>query len=94
MPATYLATDPFISEEVKAVRKRIVVCCDGTWQSATSPDPSQGCCSNVPRLARVLANAGNDKDGNEWEQIVYYDAGIGTGELTPVDKDIQGMFAS
>jgi uncharacterized protein (DUF2235 family) len=89
MPTTQ-ASDYFVSEEVKAQPKRLVVCCDGTWQSATSLDPTKGCSSNVTRLARVLANAGTDKEGNEWEQIVYYDSGIGSGELTLVDKDVQG----
>lgn len=57
--------------------KRIVLCCDGTWQSSVSNVTNVP--SNVTRLARYLAKAGRDNDGKEWEQTVFYDAGIGTG---------------
>lgn len=80
----------FLSTQVPPKPKRIVVCCDGTWQSATSLDPKQGCPSNVARLSRVLAKAGIDQDGKEWQQIVYYDAGVGTGDITEAEKKRQG----
>lgn len=91
MAALYDKT--FVSTEVDAKPKRIVICCDGTWQSATSLDPTKGCSSNVTRLSRVLANAGKDKEGNEWQQLVYYDAGIGTGDIG-LQKKLQGMIHS
>ncbi len=80
----------FVSTEVASRPKRIVICCDGTWQSATSLDPTKGCSSNVTRLSRVLANAGKDKEGKEWQQLVYYDAGIGTGDIGDAEKKRQG----
>ncbi|EKD14109.1 uncharacterized protein L3040_007890 [Drepanopeziza brunnea f. sp. 'multigermtubi'] len=92
MAPTYDKT--FVSPEVDAQPKRIVICCDGTWQSATSLDPTKGCSSNVARLSRVLANAGKDKNGKEWQQLVYYDAGIGTGDITDVEKKRQGGLGS
>lgn len=49
--------------------KRIVVCCDGTWQKLTNPYPS-----NVVKLAQSVKPTG--KDGIP--QIVFYDEGIGT----------------
>ncbi|CAL3963238.1 unnamed protein product [Diplocarpon coronariae] len=88
MAPTYSKT--FVSTEVDAQPKRIIICCDGTWQSATSLDPTKGSSSNVTRLSRVLANAGKDKDGKEWQQIVYYDAGIGTGDIGDAEKKRQG----
>lgn len=82
----------FVSTEVDAQPKRLVICCDGTWQSATSLDPTKGCSSNVTRLSRVLANAGKDKNGKDWQQVVYYDAGIGTGDIADTEKKRQGML--
>ncbi|KAL1647047.1 hypothetical protein SLS58_002817 [Diplodia intermedia] len=81
----------FFSRPAQAAKpKRIVICCDGTWQSATSIDPKKGCPSNVARLSRVLAKAGLDRDENEWQQLVYYDAGVGTGDITSVEAARQG----
>lgn len=83
----------FFSRRAEAAKpKRIVVCCDGTWQSATSIDPKHGCPSNVARLSRVLARAGLDRDEKEWQQIVYYDAGVGTGDITAVEAARQGTI--
>jgi hypothetical protein len=57
--------------------KRIIICCDGTWQSSVSNATNVP--SNVTRIARYLTKAGRDDNGKEWEQLVFYDAGIGTG---------------
>ncbi|KAH8677362.1 hypothetical protein BX600DRAFT_531243 [Xylariales sp. PMI_506] len=57
--------------------KRIIICCDGTWQSSVSNITNIP--SNITRLARYLTRSGRDKDGKEWQQLIYYDAGIGTG---------------
>ena len=35
--------------------------------------------SNVTRLARYLTKSGRDDTGQEWQQVIFYDAGIGTG---------------
>jgi len=84
----------FVSEATKdgLVPKRIVVCCDGTWQSATSTDPTKSVESNVARLCRAVAAAGTDRKDSKkvWSQIVYYDAGVGTGDLTDFEKKRQG----
>lgn len=89
MAGTYDKT--FISTGAKpAQRKRLVVCCDGTWQSATSTDIKHACQSNVARISRVLAKAGVDRNGAAWQQVVYYDAGVGTGALTKANILLQG----
>jgi uncharacterized protein (DUF2235 family) len=49
--------------------KRLVVCCDGTWQQLTSPYPS-----NVVKLAQSVKSIASDGV----PQIVFYDEGIGT----------------
>src|SRR5436190_2383053 len=41
--------------------KRIIICCDGTWQSSVTGVKNVP--SNVTRLSRNIARAGRDKDG-------------------------------
>src|SRR5438309_3453552 len=50
-------------------RKRLIVCCDGTWNDADST----GDFTNVVRIARAI------KAEAEVPQIVYYHSGVGTG---------------
>jgi uncharacterized protein (DUF2235 family) len=49
--------------------KRLIVCCDGTWQKLDNPYPT-----NVVKMAQAVRSV--DKDGIH--QIVYYGEGIGT----------------
>jgi uncharacterized protein (DUF2235 family) len=84
-----------ISRFVTPSPKKLIICCDGTWQSSTSLDPAHGTPSNVSRLCRILANAGTGVDPStksdiQWQQIVYYDAGVGTGDISDFDKALQG----
>ncbi|KEQ68180.1 hypothetical protein M436DRAFT_30098, partial [Aureobasidium namibiae CBS 147.97] len=53
-------------------KKRIFVCCDGTWNDSISTDSPL---TNVSRFARCVKEVA--KDGTM--QIVYYHTGIGTG---------------
>ena len=78
-----------LSESTRPGPKKLVICCDGTWQSSTSLDPQYGTPSNVARLSRILANSGSS-DGTDWQQAVYYDAGVGTGDLSSLEKKRQG----
>ncbi|RAH44257.1 T6SS phospholipase effector Tle1-like catalytic domain-containing protein [Aspergillus brunneoviolaceus CBS 621.78] len=60
--------------------KRLIVCCDGTWQDSTadSADPP----SNVTRLSRTLSQTAIVEENGvrkEVPQIVYYQKGVGTG---------------
>ncbi|KAH7034650.1 uncharacterized protein B0I36DRAFT_381542 [Microdochium trichocladiopsis] len=72
--------------------KRIVVCCDGTWQSSVSGIKSVP--SNITRIARSIARTGLDTDHAQnnkvWDQVVYYDAGLGTGVFSIAEKIKQG----
>jgi uncharacterized protein (DUF2235 family) len=65
----------------------IVICCDGTWDSADQEKVSgEICVSNVLKIACRLKK--QKADGSR--QIVYYDQGVGTGNLA--DKITGGAF--
>ncbi|KAJ5656702.1 hypothetical protein N7507_008652 [Penicillium longicatenatum] len=72
-----------------AVRKRIIICCDGTWQSAVSGQKNVP--SNVTRLCRALNHIGTDDKGDQWQQVVWYDSGVGTNGGV-VEEVVQGAF--
>ncbi|APA15707.1 hypothetical protein SS1G_09477 [Sclerotinia sclerotiorum 1980 UF-70] len=63
--------------QIKSARKRIIICCDGTWQSAVTG--KDNCPSNVTRLCRAINSVGRDPGDDEpWQQVVWYDSGVGT----------------
>lgn len=49
--------------------KRIVICCDGTWNTPHRPNPT-----NVIKFARGVSPTGSDG----MVQVVFYDPGVGT----------------
>ena len=61
--------------------KRLIVCCDGTWQKLSNPCPT-----NVVKIATPIKTLAKDKT----PQIVFYNEGIGTGNK--VDKLLGGAF--
>ncbi|KAJ5773905.1 hypothetical protein N7457_008801 [Penicillium paradoxum] len=75
--------------KIHPCRKRIIICCDGTWQSAVSG--KKNVASNVTRLCRALNGVGTDDEGNQWQQIVWYDSGIGTTSGA-LGKQIEGAI--
>jgi uncharacterized protein (DUF2235 family) len=56
--------------------KRLILCCDGTWNRADQEQGHTPCPTNVVELAFRVAK----RDG-DMPQIVYYDQGVGTGNL-------------
>jgi hypothetical protein len=68
--------------------RRLIVCCDGTWQSSVSD--KENVPSNVTKLCRVLARTGKDQQERNWHQVVYYDGGIGTGNTGKLEGIRQG----
>jgi len=62
--------------------RRLVVCCDGTWNTAESKT-----ITNVTYMARAVAPI-SGLDGAT--QVVFYDPGVGTGNL--VDRISGGAF--
>lgn len=63
------------------IMKRLIVCCDGTWQKLENPYPT-----NVVKMAQAVKPIASDGAA----QIVFYDPGIGTGN--PVNKLFGGAF--
>ncbi|MDE0193430.1 MAG: DUF2235 domain-containing protein [Gammaproteobacteria bacterium] len=63
--------------------KRLVVCCDGTWNTPEMESPT-----NVVRLARAVRPRG----ANRVLQIVYYDEGVGTHG--PIDRIVGGAMGA
>jgi uncharacterized protein (DUF2235 family) len=61
--------------------KRLIVCCDGTWQQLESPYPT-----NVVKMAQAIQPV----DEKGIHQLVYYGEGIGTDDL--VSKVGGGAF--
>ena len=55
--------------------KRLVVCCDGTWNDADDGDDF----TNVARLSWAILPA-DTRGGQDIAQIVYYQSGVGSGD--------------
>jgi uncharacterized protein (DUF2235 family) len=70
--------------------RRLVICCDGTWQSSVSS--KENVPSNITKLCRLIARIGHDQQdpSKKFHQIVYYDSGIGTGNLSEREAKRQG----
>ena len=56
------------------MKKRIVVCCDGTWNTPDEQDNGKPSPTNVVKTARTVA----DRDSGGFRQLVYYIEGVGT----------------
>ncbi|PYI19469.1 hypothetical protein BO99DRAFT_432589 [Aspergillus violaceofuscus CBS 115571] len=95
-----IGTEPFLqigtttvkdrSVRVEGPPKRLIICCDGSWQS--SNHGQMNIPSNVARLSRAIARCGlADDKGDAVHQIVYYNAGVGTGTSK---KDDQNWLAN
>jgi uncharacterized protein (DUF2235 family) len=65
--------------------KRLVLCCDGTWNSADQTRNDIPCPTNVVRIAFRIA-----KRIDDLRQIVYYGQGVGTGNS--LDRFTGGAF--
>jgi uncharacterized protein (DUF2235 family) len=73
--------------------KRLVVCCDGTWQNLISSYPT-----NVVKLAQAVKVTSSD----DVPQLVFYDEGVGTEDKADkltgkafgwgLDKNIQDAY--
>ena len=61
--------------------KRLIICCDGTWQKLSSDYPT-----NVVKIAQGIKPLAENKT----PQIIFYDEGIGTGKKT--DRIVGGAF--
>ncbi|KAK6524694.1 hypothetical protein TWF281_011595 [Arthrobotrys megalospora] len=64
--------------------KRIVICCDGTWQDSDNGDA--GSPTNVTRFARALKSVSDDGVA----QIIYYQSGVGSAYASKLGRLIAG----
>lgn len=79
-----------MTDDDKPWGRRLVICCDGTWQSSVTLETTVP--SNVTKLCRLIARVGSDRKNpsKKFHQIVYYDSGIGTGNIGSSEKNRQG----
>lgn len=76
--------------------KRLIICCDGTWQASDRPsaEPNANVESNVTKFCRALSKSIERADGGgKVQQVVFYQSGIGTDTLTKVSENIAGEFS-
>ena len=66
--------------------KRLILCCDGTWNRADQVQNGTPCPSNVVKLAYRIAK----RDERGLPQVVLYDQGVGTGNS--LDRLTGGAF--
>lgn len=66
--------------------RRIVICSDGTWNTPDQRTKNVPCPTNVVKLARAVLPL----DAAGVSQLVYYDQGVGTGNL--IDRITGGAF--
>lgn len=64
--------------------KRLVLCCDGTWNTPDQDHPT-----NVTKLALAVADAGGRKT-----QLAYYQPGVGTSRWERIRGGVFGMGLS
>ena len=72
-----------VSAARPAMTKRIIICSDGTWNTA-----DQRWQTNVVKIARAIAPT----DSQGTSQVVFYDPGVGTGNI--LDRLTGGAFGS
>ena len=65
--------------------KRLILCCDGTWNRADQEKNGTPCPTNVVKIGYRVAK----RDGAV-PQIIYYDQGVGTGDV--LDRYTGGAF--
>lgn len=65
--------------------KRLILCCDGTWNRADKERNGIPCPTNVVKIAFRIA-----KSDGPIPQIIYYDQGVGTGNI--LDRSTGGAL--
>ena len=65
--------------------KRIVICCDGTWNTPDQTADGRVTPTNVTKVAAAVA----ESDSTGMDQLVYYQPGVGT---SPWERIRGGAF--
>lgn len=68
--------------------KRLIVCCDGTWNNPEQEDNGITAPTNVVKLYNALA----DEDSNGVKQLKYYHPGVGGEESGIIDEVLGGAL--
>jgi len=71
-----------ITEESPRLHKRIIICCDGTWNNGITSPPSST--TNVLKLSRCIFPE-DRRTFPPIPQVVFYQAGLGTTEDVALD---------
>lgn len=80
----------FLSPGVAVVSKRLIVCCDGTWNTADQAISGNPSPTNVTKLALSLAT----EDATGARQCVYYHPGVGTSRRDRLRGGVFGVGLS
>jgi uncharacterized protein (DUF2235 family) len=67
--------------------KRILICCDGTWNRPDQVHDGKVCASNVTKIARCVAPV----DPQGIQQLMFYDKGVGTGQFDRIRGGAFGL---
>lgn len=68
------------------MKKRIVICCDGTWNEPEKLSDERIVPTNVLQMVRAILPHGDDK----CDQVVFYETGVGTGALGKLNRIVAG----
>ena len=84
-PSSSPPTDPKPS-------KRLIVCCDGTWEAGDHVKKGDSSYqTNITRMCHALADDGKTDDGRMIPQIIYYQSGVGSSAPTALGRMIAGQ---
>ena len=67
--------------------KRIIICCDGTWNEPENEKEGRRVPTNVLKLVRAIEPRDVERG---IDQVVYYGRGVGTGTFGLIDKYLGG----
>jgi len=88
-----MATQALARSAPNKFYKRLIVCCDGTWEAGdhASKGDDSSYQTNITRMCHALADDGYQQDGTRIPQIIYYQSGVGANIPTAVGRAFAGM---
>jgi len=69
------------------MKKRLIICSDGTWNSPEEKSNGGICITNVLKLARAIVPYDEQETIH---QVAFYDAGIGSESVGFIEKKVRG----
>lgn len=86
----FQSQDPNEQPDRSKMRKNLIVCCDGTGQSSSNGVATVP--TNVTRLARAFDTSMEINSTSKVPQIVLYQTGIGTEEMSGFGTGLSSAF--